>query len=164
MAISASSHQTSCRIYRLLQIPFDVAIVHAYSHTMSDSAAWTQRSAVITKFGEDLVLKTQGSVKQPSTLKPGECLIKLDYAGVCHSDIHAKKGDWLSQPTLPRVGGHEGVGHVVAIGEHSLDPPVEVGDRVGLKWVATACLKCEMCRKGFEIRTSSRWLWMNISR
>lgn len=121
---------------------------------MSNPISQTQRSAIIKQFGQDLVLETQQPVKQPSDLAPGECLIKLDYAGVCHSDIHAKMGDWAFKPTLPRVGGHEGVGHVVAIGQHSQNQVIKVGDRVGLKWLADACLRCEWCRKGFE---ASKW-------
>jgi alcohol dehydrogenase, propanol-preferring len=66
----------------------------------------TQRAAVIKVFGQDLVLETNHPLKQPSELAPGECLIKLDYAGVCHSDLHAKQGD-LKYMTLPRIGGHE---------------------------------------------------------
>jgi alcohol dehydrogenase, propanol-preferring len=48
------------------------------------------------------------------------------------------------------IGGHEGVGEIVAIGEHTSHSPVNVGDRVGIKWLADSCLRCEMCRKGLE--------------
>ena len=44
----------------------------------------------------------------------------------------------------------EGVGIVVAIGEHTQDSPVKLGDRVGIKWLAYSCLDCEACRKGLE--------------
>jgi len=118
---------------------------------MSISVPKVQRAAIIKQFGQDLTLETEHLVKQPSELAPGECLIKLEYAGVCHSDLHAKRGDWGRKPTLPRVGGHEGVGYIVAIGEHSLNETVKVGDRVGLKWLDTTCMRCEMCRKGAEI-------------
>lgn len=114
------------------------------------SACWFQRAAIIKECGQDLVLETEHPVKQPSELAPGECLIKMEYAGVCHSDLHAKQGDWGRRPTLPLVGGHEGVGHIVAIGEHSLNKTVKIGNRVGLKWVGNTCMKCEMCRKGAE--------------
>lgn len=49
----------------------------------------------------------------------------------------------------------QGAGRVVAIGEHSINPPVKIGDRVGLKWLASTCLRCEMCRKGSESSQSS---------
>jgi alcohol dehydrogenase, propanol-preferring len=57
-------------------------------------------------FGQDLVLETNHRLKQPSELVPRECLIKLDYAGICHSDLHMKWGD-LKCMTLPQIGGHE---------------------------------------------------------
>jgi len=50
-------------------------------------------------------------------------------------------GDWITQATPPIVLGHEGVGHIVAIGEHTVDSDVKIGDRVGLKWFGKACLK-----------------------
>ncbi|KAJ7505728.1 mannitol-1-phosphate dehydrogenase [Mycena galericulata] len=58
---------------------------------------------------------------------------------VCHTDLHAALGDWPVPPKAPLVGGHEGVGS-----------PVKVGDRVGIKWLADSCLNCEQCRKGRE--------------
>ena len=46
--------------------------------------------------------------------------------------------------------GVQGVGRIVAIGAHTQDSPVKVGDRVGIKWLAYSCLDCEPCRKGLE--------------
>jgi len=92
-------------------------------------------------------------VKQPEELAPGECLIKMYCTGVCHTDLHARKGDWPLAHKLPLVGGHEGVGEIVAIGAHSNNPPVKIGDRVGVKWLADSCLQCEQCRKGLEQST-----------
>ncbi|KAF8206968.1 major facilitator superfamily domain-containing protein [Mycena galopus ATCC 62051] len=40
----------------------------------------------------------------------------------------------------PLVGGHEGVGEIVAIGNNTSHSPVKVGDRVGVKWLADSCL------------------------
>ncbi|KAJ3889689.1 chaperonin 10-like protein [Lentinula edodes] len=108
----------------------------------------TARAAVIATIKEDLVIK-EVNVIQPSELAAGECLVKVEYAGCCHSDVHVKNNDWGRTQT-PVIGGHEGVGHVVAIGANTVGSPVKVGDRVGMKWFANACLKCEMCRLGFE--------------
>lgn len=58
-------------------------------------------------------------------------------------------GDWPLDNKLPLVGGHEGAGVVVALGQGS-DQYVKIGDRVGIKWIADACLKCDFCRRGFE--------------
>ncbi|KAG7090140.1 hypothetical protein E1B28_011748 [Marasmius oreades] len=114
----------------------------------------TQRAAVIKKCKQPIEVENDFPVTQPSDLKPGECLVKLEYTGCCHSDVHIRDDDWGSGKflSLPLVGGHEGIGRVVAIGEgtSSGTNPVKVGDRVGLKWFATVCLRCEMCRTGWE--------------
>jgi len=117
---------------------------------MTTSIPQSARAAVLTAFNQDLLLKYDHPVKQPSELAPEECLVKLEYAGVCHSDLHIKKGDWRRKASLPIMGGHEGVGHVVAIGEHTVDGDIKVGDRVGLKWIAKVCLRYER----FSRRTS----------
>ncbi|CAK5263896.1 unnamed protein product [Mycena citricolor] len=107
------------------------------------------RAALIASFGPELTLTDSHPVVQPSALKPGQCLIKIDYAGVCHSDVHIIEGGW-GPVDFPRVAGHEGMGRVVAIGANTVGSPVAVGDRVGIKWLATTCLNCEMCRTGNE--------------
>ncbi|KAF8190619.1 hypothetical protein K438DRAFT_1970919 [Mycena galopus ATCC 62051] len=109
----------------------------------------TARACVIAEFGPEFEVKNDHPVVQPTDLAPGECLVKIDYAGVCHSDLHIKEGGW-GPVQFPRVGGHEGIGHVVAIGEHTVDSPVKIGDRVGIKWTAKACLRCGLCRTGGE--------------
>ncbi|EIW85839.1 mannitol-1-phosphate dehydrogenase M1PDH1 [Coniophora puteana RWD-64-598 SS2] len=113
----------------------------------------TQRAVSVHAFGEPTKLSNDHPVPDPSSLGPNECLVKLETAGVCQSDLHARNGDWLLKPPrLPFIGGHEGVGKVVAIGKGALveEGGVKVGDRVGLKWIATVCNKCEFCRKGNE--------------
>ncbi|KAI0034450.1 GroES-like protein [Vararia minispora EC-137] len=109
-----------------------------------------QTAAVVPKAGAALEIRTDHPVKQPDELAPGECLVKLDVSGVCHTDLHAAKGDWPVPPRVPLIGGHEGVGHIVAIGRNTIDSPVKIGDRVGIKWLADSCLMCEQCRKGLE--------------
>ncbi|BGO97768.1 Alcohol dehydrogenase [Rhodotorula toruloides] len=88
-------------------------------------------------------------VVQPSELKPGEVLVRVEYTGVCHTDLHAWKGDWPAAPKTPLVGGHEGAGHVVAIADGTTTT-LKVGDAVGIKWLADSCLNCENCRLGSE--------------
>ncbi|TFK49123.1 GroES-like protein [Heliocybe sulcata] len=110
----------------------------------------TQVAAVVPAPGAAVEVRTDHPVKQASELEPGECLVKLTFTGVCHTDLHAKQHDWPVKPKNPLVGGHEGVGIVVAIGEHTSQSPVKLGDRVGIKWLADSCLQCEQCRKGLE--------------
>lgn len=77
-------------------------------------------------------------------------LVRVLFTGVCHSDLHALQGDWPFPPKLPLIGGHEGAGVVVALGAGSQEY-VQIGDRVGIKWIADACLNCEYCRLSHEI-------------
>ncbi|KAH9836405.1 GroES-like protein [Rhodofomes roseus] len=110
----------------------------------------TQKAAIVEGPDSPLKIVPDHPVRQPKDLAPGECLVRLECTGVCHTDLHARKGDWPLKAKLPLIGGHEGVGTVVAIGEHTQSPPVKLGDRVGIKWLAYSCLDCELCRKGLE--------------
>lgn len=117
---------------------------------MSHNIPRTQKAAVVVSADAPISVRDDYPVKQPDELAPGECLVKMHCTGVCHTDLHARNGDWPLAHKLPLVGGHEGVGEIVAIGAHTTDSPVKVGDRVGVKWLAYSCLHCEQCRKGLE--------------
>ncbi|KAF5341384.1 hypothetical protein D9758_012266 [Tetrapyrgos nigripes] len=126
--------------------------VSIYDNTMTSftQIPKTQIAAVVEKTGGDLQIRKDWPVKQPKDLAPGECLVKLECSGACHTDLHAAIGDWPLPPNTPLIGGHEGVGHIVAIGANTFNSPVKLGDRVGIKWLADSCLGCEACRKGRE--------------
>ncbi|OWZ37104.1 alcohol dehydrogenase, propanol-preferring [Cryptococcus neoformans] len=111
----------------------------------------TQTAAVVKTIGAELAIEKEHPVKQASELGPGQCLVKISHTGVCHTDLHAKSGDWPVPPSHPLIGGHEGVGIIVAIGDHTAASPVKLGDRVGIKWLADSCLSCEYCRRGYEM-------------
>ena len=74
---------------------------------------------------------------------PGEVLVELKAAGVCHSDLHPARGDWPAK--TPLVLGHEGAGIVREVGPSVTD--VKVGDHVVLCW-APACGVCAPCLEG----------------
>jgi S-(hydroxymethyl)glutathione dehydrogenase / alcohol dehydrogenase len=78
---------------------------------------------------------------------PGEVLVRVVAAGVCHSDVGQADGDW--QYPLPTVLGHEGAGVVEAVGE-GVDSG-RVGERVVLN-LAPGCGRCEHCVAGRPIR------------
>ncbi|CAL9730453.1 alcohol dehydrogenase 2 [Monosporozyma unispora] len=80
--------------------------------------------------------------------KPNEILIHVKYSGVCHTDLHAWKGDWPLPVKLPLVGGHEGAGVVVAKGENVTN--FNIGDLAGIKWLNGSCMSCELCETGYE--------------
>ena len=72
----------------------------------------TMKAAVVHKFGQPLSIE---EVAVP-TPRAGEILVKIAASGVCHTDLHATDGDWPVKPKPPFIPGHEGVGHVAAVG------------------------------------------------
>lgn len=80
--------------------------------------------------------------------KSNEILINVKYSGVCHTDLHAWKGDWPLPTKLPLVGGHEGAGVVVAMGENVKG--WKIGDYAGIKWLNGSCMSCEFCEESHE--------------
>ena len=105
----------------------------------STSIPRTQRAAVLAEVGKDYAIRSDWPVTQPEDLKANECLIKLEYAGVCHSDISVKDAAWGAPAQTPLIGGHEGIGRIVAIGENSTTGGPKIGDRVGIKWIGRVC-------------------------
>jgi Zn-dependent alcohol dehydrogenase len=75
---------------------------------------------------------------------PGEVLVRVGAAGVCHSDLHLADGA-LGAGRWPVVLGHEGAGVVTALGEGVTG--VREGDHVVFCLVAS-CGVCEACRAG----------------
>ncbi|KAL4943310.1 hypothetical protein BDV06DRAFT_234814 [Aspergillus oleicola] len=73
----------------------------------------------------------------------GEVLVKLEFSGVCHSDVHSVRGE---TPMLTDVAGHEGVGRVVGVGD-GVDEGEWMGTRVGIRWLYSSCLECEICER-----------------
>lgn len=80
-------------------------------------------------------------------LGPKDVLIKIAYAGICHSDIHTAWGEWGTVP-FPLVPGHEIAGTVEEVG--SSVTRHAVGDRVGVGCMVDSCRMCDNCRSGEE--------------
>jgi propanol-preferring alcohol dehydrogenase len=102
------------------------------------------KAAVVRKFKEPLVIE-EVAVPEPQA---GQILVKIAASGVCHTDLHAADGDWPVKPQPPFIPGHEGVGHVAAVGAGVTH--VKEGDRVGVPWLYTACGHCRHCLGGWE--------------
>jgi Zn-dependent alcohol dehydrogenase len=98
------------------------------------------KAAVLRELGEPLRLENV-ELDEPG---PGEVCVRIEAAGVCHSDLHYMTGDLKAK--LPLVVGHEGAGIVEAVGPRTSDR-VSVGDRVALLW-RPRCGKCEACVAG----------------
>ncbi|EJP62097.1 alcohol dehydrogenase, putative [Beauveria bassiana ARSEF 2860] len=102
----------------------------------------TQRALIYDAPGTISTKEVEISVPDPG---PGEVLIRLTHSGVCHSDLGVMTNSWSSLP-LPtpegQIGGHEGVGNVVKLGVGAEDSGLTIGDRVGIKWISSACGHC----------------------
>ena len=78
--------------------------------------------------------------------KAGEVLVKLAASGMCHSDEHLVTGDLAGATAgMPIIGGHEGAGVVVEVGEGVTW--LEPGDHVVFGFIP-ACGRCGMCAQG----------------
>ncbi|WPK25093.1 hypothetical protein PUMCH_002395 [Australozyma saopauloensis] len=108
------------------------------------SVPTTQKALIFETNGGPLLYK---DIPVPVP-KPNELLINVKYSGVCHTDLHAWKGDWPLATKLPLVGGHEGAGVVVAMGENVKG--WKVGDYAGVKWLNSSCNSCEFCQTTCE--------------
>jgi alcohol/geraniol dehydrogenase (NADP+) len=111
----------------------------------------------------------------PGPLGPEEVEIKVNYCGLCQSDLSMLNNDW-GRTNYPFVPGHEAIGTVVALGEEARG--LKIGQRVGLGWMASSCLSCQQCLSGdhnlcanvqgtiigrhgaFADRVRAQWTWV----
>ena len=73
--------------------------------------------------------------------------IKVDYCGICHSDLSMINNEW-GMTQYPLVPGHEIVGEVVAVGDEVKN--LNIGDKVGLGWFSASCMHCNQCMDGSQ--------------
>lgn len=83
-----------------------------------------------------------------------EILIKVSRCGVCHTELDEIEGR-TPPPQLPVVLGHQVVGTVLESNSllSSLQeqaPVIQIGSRVGVAWIGSACGKCNYCTSGME--------------
>nr|WP_087573442.1 MULTISPECIES: zinc-binding dehydrogenase [unclassified Sphingomonas]AJW29428.1 Alcohol dehydrogenase [Sphingomonas sp. JE1] len=76
--------------------------------------------------------------------RPGELLVRIDAAGLCHSDLSVVNGD-RPRP-MPMAMGHEATGIIEALGSED-DTAFAVGDRVILAFLPS-CGECVRCKGG----------------
>ncbi|KAK4579945.1 hypothetical protein LTR86_000147 [Recurvomyces mirabilis] len=88
-----------------------------------------------------------------------EVLAKVLYTGVCQSDLHTARGtaagpdgNPITDIKLPHVGGHEGVGRIIALGPGipERDSTICIGALVGIRFASRVCRRCEFCLGGEE--------------
>ncbi|MCC7355169.1 MAG: zinc-dependent alcohol dehydrogenase family protein [Anaerolineae bacterium] len=80
---------------------------------------------------------------------PGEeeILVRVSACGVCHTELDEIEGR-MPPPRLPIILGHQVVGRVAETGSRA--HAFQVGDRIGVAWIYSACGKCKFCRAGNE--------------
>jgi uncharacterized zinc-type alcohol dehydrogenase-like protein len=105
------------------------------------------------------MLQTHGYVADSPTsnLKPfnferrevgaNDVLIKIQFCGICHSDIHQVRDEWGGS-IYPMVPGHEIVGRVAQVGADV--KKFKEGDYAGIGCFVDSCRNCENCAEGFE--------------
>lgn len=98
------------------------------------------RAAILAEAGKDAEI-VDIVVDEPG---PGEVRVKLHSSGVCHTDLTVKNlnGNGMA---FPIVLGHEGAGHIDAVGEGVTH--LSVGDPVVIAYRAP-CGDCPACRRG----------------
>jgi len=94
----------------------------------------------------------------------GEVLLRVTRCGVCHTELDEIEGR-TPPPRLPVILGHQVVGVIEQIAGVGADvtPTLaggargerrlrggEIGQRVGVAWIASACGDCDYCRSGRE--------------
>jgi uncharacterized zinc-type alcohol dehydrogenase-like protein len=73
--------------------------------------------------------------------------IDIEFAGICHSDIHQAREEW-GPALFPMVPGHEIAGVVTEIG--SAVTKFKVGDKIGVGVFVDSCRECSSCKSGLE--------------
>ena len=134
----------------------------------------TQTVALVHNLGGEVEFKHDYPVPKPNR---NEVLAKVLYTGVCQSgmspssnppqvikqsyrisDLHTKSGtaagpdgNPITKIKLPHIGGHEGIGRIVALGpdiEHG--DGLKIGGLVGIRFSSRICRRCEFCLAGTE--------------
>ena len=81
-------------------------------------------------------------------LKAHEVEVKVEYCGVCHSDLSMIDNEW-GGAKYPLIAGHEVIGIITQLGSEARG--LEVGQRVGIGWTADSCQHCDCCIGGKQV-------------
>lgn len=108
------------------------------------------RASLVTSFDRPLEIRDL-PIPVP---RPDQVLVRIEASGLCHTDIHAARGDWPIKPSLPFTPGHEGVGIIEELGASVTGRTV--GERVAVPWLGYACGTCGYCVSGRETLCESQ--------
>ncbi|MTD16910.1 alcohol dehydrogenase catalytic domain-containing protein [Nakamurella sp. YIM 132087] len=79
-------------------------------------------------------------------LRPDDVAVRIDFCGICHSDLHQIHGHAAGGSVIP---GHEFVGAVTEVG--AAVTRFAPGDPVAVGTIVDSCGECDMCRAGEEV-------------
>ncbi|KAF5972834.1 alcohol dehydrogenase V [Fusarium bulbicola] len=111
-----------------------------------------QRAAVRQGLGPEATAPIRTvDVEKPG---PGQILVKITWTGLCGSDKSLLHNEWKDfgvsmMDASKGIAGHEGAGNVVAVGQ-GMENRWKIGDRAGVKWIASTCGECDFCRSGSD--------------
>ena len=90
------------------------------------------------------LLRAEREVPEPGA---GQVRLRVAVCGVCRTDLHLAEGD-LTPKHSRVIPGHEVVGYVDRLGPGC--SRLQVGDRIGVPWLAHTCGICRFCRSERE--------------
>ena len=118
----------------------------AFATALDRTEVAVMKAAVVHRFDQPL------SIEDVPIPEPGaeQVLVRIETCGLCHTDIHAARGDWPVKPTPPFIPGHEGVGIIERArpGQHPRRRASAM--RVAIPWLGYACGDCRYCNSGRE--------------
>jgi propanol-preferring alcohol dehydrogenase len=82
-------------------------------------------------------------------LAPSEVLVRVTRCGICHTELDEIEG--RIKPHLPIILGHQVVGNIMELSEiQQKAAGLQIGQLVGVAWIASACGTCSHCLSGNE--------------
>ncbi|CAB3257430.1 unnamed protein product [Arctia plantaginis] len=94
--------------------------------------------------GKTLSLKYQKDYPLPKISNDDELIVKIEYSGICGTDLHIIQGEFPASKDRPLPLGHESSGVITAVGKNSI---FKVGQKVAID-PNCACDLCDFCRNG----------------
>ncbi|KAJ6135192.1 Polyketide synthase enoylreductase [Penicillium capsulatum] len=130
----------------------------------STSIPKTQTVAVVNSLGGNVEFQTDYPVPVPGR---NEVLAKVLYTGrqvdpsstkTKTNNLHTKAGtaagadgNPITKIKLPHIGGHEGIGEIVALGpDLAKGSGLKLGGLVGIRFSSRICRRCDFCLAGTE--------------
>src|SRR5882757_3814732 len=127
-------------VHALVMSAATIASDHKRGKTQRRRRHMKTRAAVLRKAGTPWEI-TELELDPP---KANEVLIRMEAAGLCHSDEHIRA---RGTARLPLVGGHEGAGVIEKTGPSVTR--VKEGDRVACSYIPV-CGTCRYCSTGHQ--------------